>query len=88
MIREALSNFQISANLTENIMKQVAHLNPIAPSGSTPFVPWVLAASGAILIVLILGMGSQYLARFQQPYSLDQQSEMTVELIDAPIVPE
>ena len=86
MIREALSNFQISANLTENIMKQVAHLNPIASSGSTPFVPWVLAASGAILIVLILGMGSQYSARFQQPYSLDQQSEMTVELIDAPIV--
>ena len=86
MIREALSNFQISANLTENIMKQVAHLNPIASSGSTPFVPWVLAASGIILIVLILGIGSQKLARFQQPYSLDAQSEMTVELIDAPIV--
>ena len=86
MIREALNNFQISANLTKNIMREVAHLNPIAPSGSNPFVPWVLAASGIILIVLILGMGSQYLARFQQPYSLDAQSEMTVELIDAPIV--
>ena len=86
MIREALSNFQISANLTENIMKQVAHLNPIAPSGSTPFVPWVLAASGIILIVLILGIGSQKLARFQQPYSLDAQSEIAVELIEAPIV--
>ncbi|MDE0315228.1 MAG: hypothetical protein OXM61_10025, partial [Candidatus Poribacteria bacterium] len=46
----------------------------------------MLAASGAILIVLILGMGSKELARFQQPFSLDMQSEMAVELLDASIV--
>ena len=86
MIREALNNFQISANLTENIMRHITHLNPIAPSGNNPLMPWVLAASASVLIVLILGMGSQQLARFQQPYSLEGQSEMTVELIDAPIV--
>ena len=34
----------------------------------------------------MLGMGSQYFAHFQRPYSLDAQSEMVVELIDAPIV--
>ena len=34
----------------------------------------------------MLGIGSQHLARFQQPYSLDAQAEMTVELVDAPIV--
>ena len=88
MIREALNNFQISTNLTENIMREIAHLNPVAPSGSNPFMPWVLAASGAILIVLILGMGSKNLARFQHPYTLDMQSEMAVELIDAPIFQE
>ena len=87
MIREALNNFQISANLTDNIMREVANLQPTAPSGSNPFMPWLLATSASVLIVLLfVGIGSQYLARFQQPYSLDAQSEMTVELIDAPIV--
>ena len=86
MIREALSNFQLSPNLTENIMREIPRIKPAAPSNSKPLVPWVLGASTALLIVLMLGMGSQYLARFQQPYSLDGQSEMMVELIDAPIV--
>ena len=86
MIREALSNFQLSPNLTENIMQEIPRIKPAAPSGSKPLVPWVLGASTALLIALMLGMGSQYLARFQQPYSLDSQSETTVELIDAPIV--
>ena len=86
MIREALSNFQISANLTDNIMREVANLQPPAPSGSNPFMPWLLATSASVLIMLLFGIGGQYLARFQQPYSLDAQSEMTVELIDAPIV--
>ena len=87
MIREALNNFQISANLTGNIMREVANLQPTAPSGSTPFMPWLLATSASVLMMLLfVGIGSQYLARFQQPYNLDAQSEMTVELIDAPIV--
>ncbi len=86
MIREGLSNFQISANLPDNIMREVANLQPTAASGSNPFMPWLLATSASVLIMLLFGMGSQYLVRFQQPYSLDAQSEMTVELIDAPIV--
>ncbi len=86
MITEALSNFQISANLTDNIMQKVENLSPVASSGGNPLFPWMLAASGLVLIVMILGLGSQQLARFVQPYSLDAQSELTVELIDAPIV--
>ena len=86
MIREALNNFQISANLTENIIREVANLQPAAPSGGNPFMPWLLATSASILIVLILGIGGQQLTHFQQPYSLEGQSEMTVELIDARIV--
>jgi hypothetical protein len=35
---------------------------------------------------LMLGVGNQYLVRFQRPYSLDAASERTVELIEAPIV--
>ena len=87
MIREAISNFQLSPNLTESIIQKVERIKPAAPSsGSKPFIPWVIGASSALLIVLMFGMGSQYLAYFQQPYSLDAQSEIAVELMDAPIV--
>ena len=86
MIREALSNFQLSPNFTENILQQIKHIKPAGPSVNKPFIPWVLGASSALLLVLLLGTSSQYLARFQQPYSLDAQSEAVVELIDAPIV--
>ena len=87
MIREALSNFQLSPNFTDSIMREVARIKPTAPSGGKPLTPWVIGgASSALLIVLMLGIGSRYLARFQQPYSLDAKSEAVVELIDAPIV--
>ncbi len=85
MIREAISNFQISPNLTDNIMREVARLKP-APSGSKPLLPWVIGAASTVLIVLMLGIGSQHLAFFQKPYSFDAQSERTIELIDAPIM--
>ena len=87
MIREALDNFKIAPNLTENIMREVARIKPAAPSGGKPFAPWAIAASTVAVVLLILGIGNQQHAiRFQQPYSLDAASEMTVELIEAPIV--
>ena len=86
MIREALDHFQISPNLTDNIMREVARLKPATSTGGKPLVPWAIAASSVILIMFMLGIGSQYLARFQKPYSLDAQAEMTVELVDTPIV--
>ena len=86
MIREALEHFQITPNLTENIMREVSRLKPIAPSGGKPLVPWAIAASTVAVVFLMLGIGSQYSSRFQKPYSFDAISEMTVELIDAPIV--
>ncbi len=85
MIREARDHFQISPNLTENIMQEVSRPKP-TPSTSKPLVPWAIAASSAILIMLMLGIGSQQLVRFQQPFTFDAQAEMTVELVDTPIV--
>ena len=85
MIREALEHFQISPNLTDNIMQEIARVKP-TPSSSKPFLPWAAAASTAVLIALMLGIGNQHLARIQIPYSLDTQSEMSVELVEAPIV--
>ena len=87
MIREALEGFQIRLNLTENIMQEISRIEPAVPSGGKPFVPWgTIAASTLVLVVLALGVSNQYLKRFQQPYNLDATSEMTVELIDTPIV--
>ena len=87
MIREALDNFKITPNLTENIMREVARIKPAAPSGGKPFAPWAIAASTVAVVLLMLGIGNQQHAiRFQQPYSLDAASEMTVELIEAPVV--
>ena len=87
MIREAISNFQLSPMLTDNIMQKVEHLKPAAPSsGSKPFIPWVIGASSIALIALMLGIGTQNLERFQQPFSLDAQSDIMVELVDTPIV--
>ena len=37
-------------------------------------------------MILLTGSGTQYLARFQQPYSLEARSETTVELVDASLV--
>ncbi len=85
MIREALEHFKLSPNLTENIMQEISRLKP-TPSTIKPLVPWAIAAASVVLLVLMLGIGSQQLLRFQQPYSLDAQAEMTVELVDAPIV--
>ena len=87
MIRAALDNFKITPNLTENIMQEIARIKPAAPSGGKPFMPWTIAASTVAVVLLMLGIGSQQHAiRFQQPYSLDAASEMSIEIIDAPLV--
>ena len=86
MIRETLGSVQLPANFTENIIRQVADLKPVAPPSSKPIVPWAAATATAILIFLIMGTGSQYLTRFQKPYNVNAQSATTVEIIDAPIV--
>ncbi|MDE0637327.1 MAG: RNA polymerase sigma factor [Candidatus Poribacteria bacterium] len=86
MIREALGSFQLSPNLTKSIMREIPRIKPLPPTGGNPpVVPWAIATSTVILVVL-LGISNQYFARFQQPYSFDATSEMTVELIDSPIV--
>ena len=87
MIREALDNFQITPHLTENIMREIARMKPATPSGGKPIVPWAITVSTVAVVLLMLGVGSQqYFSRFQKPYNFDARSEMTVELIEAPVV--
>ncbi len=87
MIKENLSSFQLPTQLTESIMKEISHIKPAAPSSSKPLLPWAIAASTLAVVLLTLGFGNhQYLTRFQKPYSFDATTEMTVDIIDAPIV--
>ena len=86
MIQETLGSVHLPTNFTETIIRQVADIKPISPTGSRPFLPWAVSTATAIFIFLIMGVGSQYLARFQKPYNLNAQSETTVEIIDAPLV--
>ena len=86
LVREVLGGFQLSATLTENILREVAHIEPTAPASGKPWMPWAVAASTTIFVILLMGSGTQYLARFQQPYSLDVRSETTVELVDTSLV--
>ncbi len=86
MIQEVLSNCQLAPNLTENIIREIVRLKPTSPSASKPWIPWGLSFSATFLVILMMGFGTRVLSRFQQPYNLNATSEMTVELIDAPVV--
>ena len=86
MIQETLGSVHLPTTFTETIVKQVADIKPVAPTNSKPLIPWAISAATAIFIFLMMGVGSQYLSRFQKPYNLNAQSEITVEIIDAPIV--
>ena len=85
MIRQNLGSFQLPANLTENIMREVSRLVPTGPNlpANKPVLPWALSAASAVLIFLLMGVGTQYLSRFQKPYNLNATSEPTVEMIEA-----
>jgi len=85
-VREVLGGVQLSADLTERIMRQVAEINPVVPPVGKPMVPWMALGAAAVLVLLMLGVGNQYLARFQRPYSFEARSEPTIEIVEAPIV--
>ena len=86
MIQEVFGGVQIPASLGENVMRQIADINPISSPASKPTLPWIALGTAAVLIALLLGASRQYLTRFQKPYSFDAQSEPTIEIVDAPII--
>ena len=67
-------------------MRQVAEINPVVPPAGKPMIPWMALGAAAIFVLLMLGAGNQYLARFQRPYSFEARSEPTIEIVEAPIV--
>ena len=86
LIQEVFGSFQILPNLTENIVQEITRIKPTSPPVRKPWVPWGLSFASTVLVILMVGFGTRALSRFQQPYNFDAASEMTVELIDAPVV--
>ena len=85
IIRETLGGVQLSTNLTENIMRQITTVKQPSPLGNKP-LPWVALATSAVLAFLLIGASNQYIVNFQQPYSVDAQSETAIEIVKAPVV--
>ena len=46
-------------------------------------LPWAISAASAVLIFLLIGVGTQYFSPFQKPYNLNATSEPTIEIIEA-----
>ena len=86
LIHEVLGSVQLPTNLTENIVRRVADINPASPPTGKPSLPWAAFGAATVLVILLLGVSSRYIARFQKPYSFEAQSEPTIEIVDAPIV--
>ena len=86
LVRETLGGIPFPAQVTERIMRQVADMKPTPPPVGKPLLPWAAFGTAVALVILLLGVSNQYLARFQKPYSFEAQSEPTIEIIDTPII--
>ena len=87
LLHDVSGIFQLPPTLTQNIMREVARIKPASPAVSKP--PWLplgLSFASALMIILMMGFGRSALFRFQQPYSLDAVSEVTIEIVEAPVV--
>ena len=88
LLHDASGIFQVSPTLTENIAREIARIKPASPSVSKPWIPWGISFAATLLVILLMAPGTLMLSRFQQPYSFEATSEMTVELIDVSVVRE
>ena len=85
MIRETFGSVQLPINFTQNIMEQIADIEATTPTNTKPLLPWAALGSAAIIAIMLLGVGNQFLTLFQIPYSLDAHSQTSIEIVDSPI---
>lgn len=82
-IEENLGSFELPTLLLDRIMENISTLSPNTSPASKPTIPFAAFAASAILVILLMGFGAQYLHRFQRPYNLEAQSEPTIEIVEA-----
>ena len=86
VLQQNLGSFQLPDQLAEGIMREVSRLSPVPTPVSKPVTPLALSAVSAVVLFLLIGVGTQHLSRFQTPYNLNATSEPRVEIIDAVFV--
>ena len=86
LISEILGGVQLTPDLTENIMREIGNVQQTSPPCGKPLLPLGALGSSAVLIILLIGASNQYLTHFQLPYSFDAQSEITIEIVDVPVI--
>lgn len=86
LIKDTLGGLQLPTNLFESIMKQISDLSPVPSPSGKPILPWMAFSAATVMVILLLGISDQFLGRYQKPYSLDAQSEPTIEIVEAPAI--
>ena len=84
LITENLRSVQLSTDLTESIMRQIADIKPTPPIAK-PTLPWATFGTAAVLVILLLGAMHQYIVHFQKPYNFEALSEPIIEIVESPI---
>ena len=84
LITENLGGVQLSNDLTDSIMRQIADIKP-SPPVAKPVLPWAAFGTAAVVMILLLGAMNQYIAHFQIPYDYTALSEPTIDIVEAPI---
>lgn len=85
MIRETFGTVALPVDFTEKIMEQITTINPTPPSNIKPLIPIAAFGTAAILVMLLIGVGGQFLSNFQKPYSLDADTITEIEIFDSAI---
>ena len=77
MIRQSLDSFQLPACPTGDIMNEISRIHPAAPTRNKPMVPWGTSAAAAVLIFLLIGVGTPSLSHSQKPSNLSANADET-----------
>ncbi len=83
LINDTLGGIPLSNSVIENIMLEVADIKPVPNPTTKPFLPWTAFGTAMVLAILLLSVSDQFLARFQEPYSFEANSQPTIELVDS-----
>ena len=81
---EFINSIQLSTDLTDSIMKQIADIDPTPPTAK-PILPWAAFGTAVLVVMLLLGSMNQYFTHFQKPFDYAALSEPTIELVESPI---
>lgn len=81
---EYINSIQLSTDLTDSIMKQIADIDPTPPTAK-PLLPWAAFGTATLVILLLLGAMNQYFTHFQNPYNFEALSEPTIDIVESPI---